>query len=152
VGRLHAISLGFCLVLASCVTVQRAPEASPAAGDESPRLLAVDPEIEKGCVVSPDGSMTRDAVQSCVHARLGPVEQCYIKVLMTDRTATGKLVLHLTVATSGAMAAVDLRTEGFSDAQFDGCVMTQVKGWQWPPRPESVGPLKVNYPVFLQTQ
>ncbi|MEZ4268414.1 MAG: AgmX/PglI C-terminal domain-containing protein [Myxococcota bacterium] len=151
-GHARLFFFGAALLFVGCVTVQRAPESSAVAGDESPRLLAVDPEIDKDCVVSADGGMTRDAVQSCIHARLGPVQQCYVKALMADRSLAGKVVLHLTVATSGAMAAVDVSTQGFADPAFDGCVMERVKAWQWPARPEAVGPLKVSYPVFLQTQ
>lgn len=151
-GHARVFFFASALLFGGCATAQRAPEPSPVAGDESPGLAAVDAEIEKGCVVSPDGTMGREAVQSCIHARLGPVRQCYIKALMADRSLAGKVVLHLTVATSGAMAAVDVSTQGFADPEFDGCVMERVKGWQWPPRPEAVGPLKVSYPVFLQTQ
>ncbi len=140
------------MVFAGCATAGRAPEPAPVAGDESPRLVAVDPEIDKDCVVSADGTMSREAVQSCIHARLGPVQQCYIKALMADRSRAGKVVLHLTVAPSGAMAAVDVTTQGFADPEFDGCVMERVQAWRWPPRPEAVGPLKVSYPVFLKTQ
>jgi hypothetical protein len=150
--RARAFLLAAVWLFSGCVTVERAPEKSPVVGDESPRLAAVDAEIDKDCLVSPDGTMSREAVQSCIHARLGPVQQCYIKALMADRSLAGKVVLHLTVATSGAMAAVDVSTQGFADPGFDGCVMARVKAWQWPPRPEAVGPLKVSYPVFLQTQ
>ncbi|MCB9787453.1 MAG: AgmX/PglI C-terminal domain-containing protein [Deltaproteobacteria bacterium] len=113
--------------------------------------MEVDPEIEQECVVQADGSMTREAVQACIHARLGPVQQCYVKSLMSDRSRQGKTTLHLAVGASGEMESTGVSTEGFSDPEFDSCVLKKVRDWKWPARPGASGPLLVNYPVFLKT-
>ena len=144
-----ALALGLAACASTSETRKPTPAPAPAEPDPQPEVQKVDPLAVEGCEAQPDGTMTRDGVQTCIHAQLVGVRACYIQALTRNRDARGKVAISITVAPGGHMAEVTALTTGFEDATFDACVVERAQRWVFPPRPEERGPLKVTYPVHL---
>ncbi|MGM0578810.1 MAG: AgmX/PglI C-terminal domain-containing protein [Myxococcota bacterium] len=121
-------------------------------GDQAPQVEQVDPLEVEGCEVQSDGTMTKEAVQTCVHAQLLDVRSCYIQALKADRSLKGKVRLRLEIAPAGHVADAEAETEGFEDPAFVECVEGRMLRWRFPERPAERGTMEVTYPVFLQTE
>ena len=135
-ARTHATLLAgsvLLLLLATACGGAPPPRPTPPPDDDpQPEVQVIDPLAVEGCEAQPDGTMTRDGVQTCIHAQLVGVRACYIQALIRDRTIKGKVSITIAVAPAGGMAEVSAATTGFQDATFDACVVERVETWRFP--------------------
>jgi len=141
--------------------VATAPEAArpePALGAESVKLdagLPV-PEPSKEAPRPPDhaasakaGTIDITATRAAARAQLGPVQQCFERAKMDDSTLAGSVVLRITIAGDGSVAATEITRSTLGAPQAEACIRQQISRWRLP-APSGGVAASFSYPLVFE--
>jgi TonB family protein len=96
-----------------------------------------------------DGFLDPAAVNKQVLARLGRIRHCYEQELATDRSLSGKIVVHWTIDLDGTTANVSIENATVQMGKVAACVVDRVKRWRFVPAPKE-GRVEMSFPFVFQ--
>jgi TonB family protein len=141
------VPLALALCLAGC-SKDAAPPQPPGAAQppapaapprgETPRPAARGDE-------GPAPELTLASFRKFTKQRSKEVRRCYEAALANDPTLRGKVTLTFTVLPGGGVSEVRVARSTFRTAAVPSCVVSVVRGWKTPFRPEA--PVDVEYPI-----
>jgi hypothetical protein len=79
-----------------------------------------------------DGSLSKEQINKVVRAHLAGVKYCYEKELQHKASLAGGVDIFWVIQPDGAVSKASIKGSTLSDAAVEGCIMRQVKQWQFP--------------------
>jgi hypothetical protein len=136
-------------LLAACGRGAPPPEtnAAPASATAPAPAAAKVPAAGRGAHVAegPAPELTLATFRKFTKKRGAEVRRCYEAALQNDPSLRGKLTLTFAVVPGGGVSEVRVAKSTFRSSAVPSCVVTVVRGWRTPFRPEE--PVDVEYPI-----
>jgi hypothetical protein len=82
-----------------------------------------------------DGSLSKEQVNKVVHAHLAGVKYCYEKELQHKTGLSGGVDIFWVIQPDGTVSKANVKGTTLGDAAVEGCILRQVKQWQFPKAP-----------------
>jgi len=82
-----------------------------------------------------DGSLSKDQINKVVRAHLAGVKYCYEKELQHKSSLSGGIDIFWVIQPDGAVSKASVKQSTMSDPAVEGCIVRQVKQWQFPKAP-----------------
>src|SRR4029079_17607098 len=82
-----------------------------------------------------DGSVSKEQVYKVVRAHLAGVKYCYEKELQHKPTLSGGIDVFWVIQPDGTVSKANVKNTTMGDAAVEGCIIRQVKQWQFPKAP-----------------
>ncbi|HXU60318.1 MAG TPA: AgmX/PglI C-terminal domain-containing protein [Polyangia bacterium] len=82
-----------------------------------------------------DGSLSKEQIEKVVRAHMAGVKYCYEKELQHKSSLAGGIDLYWVIQPDGAVSKANVKQSSLSDAAVEGCIVRQVKQWQFPKAP-----------------
>lgn len=122
-------------------TAPPAPVAAPAPPAAKAPAASRGARVEDG----PAPELTLATFRKFTKKREAEVRRCYEAALQNDPALRGKLTLTFAVLPAGGVSEVRVAKSTFRSSAVPSCVVTVVRGWRTPFRPEE--PVDVEYPI-----
>jgi hypothetical protein len=101
----------------------------PKLGDRGEREVKVSMSTGNG---ESDGSLSKDQIEKVVRAHAAGIKYCYEKELQRKPSLAGNIDMFWTIQPDGAVGKASVKASSMSDAAVEGCIIRQVKQWQFP--------------------
>ena len=95
-----------------------------------------------------DGSLSKEQINKVVRAHLAGVKYCYEKELQHKIVLAGGVDIFWVIQPDGTVSKANVKQSTMADAAVEGCIVRQVKQWQFPKAPGQT--IVGRYPVHLQ--
>jgi outer membrane biosynthesis protein TonB len=82
-----------------------------------------------------DGSLSKEQILKVVRAHMAGVKYCYEKELQHKPTLAGGVDMFWVIQPDGTVSKANVKTTSIGDAAVEGCILRQVKQWQFPKAP-----------------
>jgi hypothetical protein len=82
-----------------------------------------------------DGSLSKDQINKVVRAHLAGVKYCYEKELQHKSSLSGGIDIFWVIQPDGSVSKANVKQSTMNDAAVEGCIVRQVKQWQFPKAP-----------------
>jgi outer membrane biosynthesis protein TonB len=82
-----------------------------------------------------DGSLSKEQILKVVRAHMAGVKYCYEKELQHKPTLAGGVDMFWVIQPDGTVGKASVKTTSIGDAAVEGCILRQVKQWQFPKAP-----------------
>jgi hypothetical protein len=82
-----------------------------------------------------DGSLSKEAINKVVRAHLAGVKYCYEKELQHKSSLAGGVDIFWVIQPDGTVSKANVKQSTMNDAAVEGCIVRQVKQWQFPKAP-----------------
>jgi len=82
-----------------------------------------------------DGSLSKEQINKVVRAHLAGVKYCYEKELQHKSSLSGGVDIFWVIQPDGSVSKANVKSTTLSDAAVEGCILRQVKQWQFPKAP-----------------
>ncbi len=82
-----------------------------------------------------DGSLSKDQVYKVVKAHFAGVKYCYEKELQHKSSLSGNIDIFWVIQPDGTVSKANVKSSAMNDAAVEGCIVRQVKQWQFPKAP-----------------
>ena len=82
-----------------------------------------------------DGSLSKEQVYKVVKAHMAGVKYCYEKELQHKTSLAGGVDIFWVILPDGTVQKASLKSTTMSDPAVEGCILRQVKQWQFPKAP-----------------
>jgi hypothetical protein len=82
-----------------------------------------------------DGSLSKEQINKVVRAHLAGVKYCYEKELQRKTSLAGGVDIFWVIQPDGTVSKASVKGSTMSDAAVEGCIVRQVKQWQFPKAP-----------------
>jgi hypothetical protein len=82
-----------------------------------------------------DGSLSKDQINKVVRAHLAGVKYCYEKELQHKSSLSGGVDIFWVIQPDGTVSRASVKQSTMGDAAVEGCILRQVKQWQFPKAP-----------------
>jgi hypothetical protein len=82
-----------------------------------------------------DGSLSKEQINKVVRAHLAGVKYCYEKELQHKSGLSGGLDVFWVILPDGTVQKASIKSTTLGDAAVEGCILRQVKQWQFPKAP-----------------
>jgi hypothetical protein len=82
-----------------------------------------------------DGSLSREQILKVVRAHMAGVKYCYEKELQHKPTLAGGVDMFWVIQPDGTVSKASVKTSSISDTAVEGCILRQIKQWQFPKAP-----------------
>jgi hypothetical protein len=82
-----------------------------------------------------DGSLSKDQIMKVVRAHMAGVKYCYEKELQHKSSLAGGVDIFWVILPDGTVQKASLKGSTLSDPATEGCILRQVKQWQFPKAP-----------------
>jgi hypothetical protein len=82
-----------------------------------------------------DGSLSKEQINKVVRAHIAGVKYCYEKELQHKAGLSGGVDIFWVIQPDGAVSKSSVKSTTLSDAAVEGCILRQVKQWQFPKAP-----------------
>ncbi len=82
-----------------------------------------------------DGSLSKDQINKVVRAHMAGVKYCYEKELQHKSSLAGGIDLYWIIQPDGSVSKANVKQSTMGDAAVEGCIVRQVKQWQFPKAP-----------------
>jgi hypothetical protein len=79
-----------------------------------------------------DGSLSKEQINKVVRAHLAGVKYCYEKELQHKSGLSGGVDLYWVIQPDGNVQRASIKKTTMGDAAVEGCILRQVKQWQFP--------------------
>jgi hypothetical protein len=79
-----------------------------------------------------DGSLSKEQINKVVRAHLAGVKYCYEKELQHKSGLSGGVDIFWVIQPDGSVSKANVKSTTMSDAAVEGCILRQVKQWQFP--------------------
>jgi hypothetical protein len=97
-----------------------------------------------------DGSLSKEQINKVVRAHLAGIKYCYEKELQHKAGLSGGIDVFWVIQPDGTVSKANVKNTTMGDAAVEGCIVRQVKQWQFPKAPAqtTVG----RYPFIFKGQ
>ena len=82
-----------------------------------------------------DGSLSKEQINKVVRAHLAGIKYCYEKELQHKATLSGGIDIFWIIQPDGTVSKANVKNTTMGDAAVEGCIVRQVKQWQFPKAP-----------------
>jgi hypothetical protein len=82
-----------------------------------------------------DGSLSKEQINKVVRAHLAGVKYCYEKELQHKTGLSGGVDIFWVIQPGGDVSKASVKSSTLGDAAVEGCILRQVKQWQFPKAP-----------------
>jgi len=82
-----------------------------------------------------DGSLSKEQINKVVRAHLAGVKYCYEKELQHKTGLSGGVDIFWVIQPDGSVSKASVKNTTLGDAAVEGCILRQVKQWQFPKAP-----------------
>ena len=82
-----------------------------------------------------DGSLSKEQVYKVVKAHFAGVKYCYEKELQHKTSLSGNIDIFWVIQPDGTVSKANVKSSAMNDAAVEGCIVRQVKQWQFPKAP-----------------
>ena len=82
-----------------------------------------------------DGSLSKEQINKVVRAHLAGVKYCYEKELQHKSGLSGGVDIFWVIQPDGTVSKASVKSTTLGDAAVEGCILRQVKQWQFPKAP-----------------
>jgi hypothetical protein len=82
-----------------------------------------------------DGSLSKEQIMKVVRAHMAGVKYCYEKELQHKTSLAGGVDLFWVIQPDGSVSKANVKSSTLSDTAVEGCIVRQVKQWQFPKAP-----------------
>jgi hypothetical protein len=82
-----------------------------------------------------DGSLSKEQINKVVRAHIAGVKYCYEKELQHKVGLSGGVDIFWVIQPDGTVSKSSVKSTTLSDAAVEGCILRQVKQWQFPKAP-----------------
>ncbi len=82
-----------------------------------------------------DGSLSKEQVYKVVKAHFAGVKYCYEKELQHKSSLSGNVDVFWVIQPDGTVSKANIKSSAMNDAAVEGCIVRQVKQWQFPKAP-----------------
>jgi hypothetical protein len=82
-----------------------------------------------------DGSLSKEQINKVVRAHLAGVKYCYEKELQHKQTLSGGVDIFWVIQPDGSVSKANVKSTTLNDSATEGCILRQVKQWQFPKAP-----------------
>jgi len=82
-----------------------------------------------------DGSLSKEQINKVVRAHLAGVKYCYEKELQHKQSLSGGVDIFWVIQPDGNVQKASIKSSTLGDAAVEGCILRQVKQWQFPKAP-----------------
>ena len=82
-----------------------------------------------------DGSLSKEQVYKVVKAHFAGVKYCYEKELQHKSSLSGNIDIFWVIQPDGTVSKANVKASAMNDAAVEGCIVRQVKQWQFPKAP-----------------
>ncbi|HVT09502.1 MAG TPA: AgmX/PglI C-terminal domain-containing protein [Polyangia bacterium] len=82
-----------------------------------------------------DGSLSKEQINKVVRAHLAGVKYCYEKELQHKSSLAGGVDIFWVIMPDGTVSKANVKQSTMADAAVEGCIVRQVKQWQFPKAP-----------------
>ena len=113
---------------------------SAQAGSVAPKVTPGTPEVQ--------GSLDKDLIRRIVRRHVRELEKCYQDGLAEDPELQGRVVLAITILSTGAVGSAVVQSTTLHNQAVEQCLAAAVKGFQFP-RPAG-GNVVITYPFILK--
>ena len=104
----------------------------PKLGDRGEREVKISMSTGNG---ESDGSLSKDQIEKVVRAHAAGIKYCYEKELQRKPTLSGNVDMFWVILPDGSVQKANVKSTSMSDAAVEGCIIRQVKQWQFPKAP-----------------
>lgn len=94
------------------------------------------------------GFLSKEQINRVVQANRAAIKYCFESALQHEPHLSGAMTAHWRIDRSGAVATVRVAKTTLSNAKVEGCVLRQIKRWQFP-KPDG-GEVDVDYPFLFR--
>jgi hypothetical protein len=95
-----------------------------------------------------DGSLSKEAIAKVVRAHMAGVKYCYEKELQHKSGLAGGVDIFWVIQPDGSVSKANIKTSALGDAAVEGCILRQVKQWQFPKAPGQT--IVARYPFIFK--
>jgi hypothetical protein len=88
-----------------------------------------------------------EQISHVVEGNQKAVKFCFERAMKKGQQLSGKMEVEFTIAPTGLVAAVEIKTPKYKDTEFAECTAQAIKGWKFPRF--SGDPVAVEYPFIL---
>jgi hypothetical protein len=82
-----------------------------------------------------DGSLSKEQINKVVRAHLAGIKYCYEKELQHKSSLAGGIDVFWVIQPDGTVSKANVKNTTMGDAAVEGCIIRQVKQWQFPKAP-----------------
>jgi hypothetical protein len=82
-----------------------------------------------------DGSLSKEQINKVVRAHLAGIKYCYEKELQHKASLAGGIDVFWVIQPDGTVSKPNVKNTTMGDAAVEGCIVRQVKQWQFPKAP-----------------
>jgi hypothetical protein len=82
-----------------------------------------------------DGSLSKEQINKVVRAHLAGVKYCYEKELQHKSGLSGGVDIFWVIQPDGSVSKANVKSTTLGDTAVEGCILRQVKQWQFPKAP-----------------
>jgi hypothetical protein len=82
-----------------------------------------------------DGSLSKEQIYKVVKAHEAGVKYCYEKELQHKASLGGNIDIFWVIQPDGTVSKANIKSSAMNDAAVEGCIVRQVKQWQFPKAP-----------------
>jgi hypothetical protein len=82
-----------------------------------------------------DGSLSKEQIYKVVKAHMAGVKYCYEKELQHKTSLSGGVDMFWVIQPDGTVGKANVKKSTIGDAAVEGCILRQVKQWQFPKAP-----------------
>jgi hypothetical protein len=82
-----------------------------------------------------DGSLSKEQINKVVRAHLAGVKYCYEKELQHKQSLSGGVDIFWVIQPDGSVSKASVKNTTLNDSATEGCILRQVKQWQFPKAP-----------------
>jgi hypothetical protein len=82
-----------------------------------------------------DGSLSKEQINKVVRAHLAGIKYCYEKELQHKSSLAGGIDIFWVIQPDGTVSKANVKNTTMGDAAVEGCIVRQVKQWQFPKAP-----------------
>ena len=82
-----------------------------------------------------DGSLSKEQINKVVRAHLAGIKYCYEKELQHKASLAGGIDVFWIIQPDGTVSKANVKNTTMGDAAVEGCIIRQVKQWQFPKAP-----------------
>lgn len=95
------------------------------------------------------GGLDMDQIAAVIARHQGEIIYCYEKGLQVKSSLSGRVGIRWVINGAGKVSTAAIESSSLKSAQVEGCIVSRLKGWQFP-KPVGGVNVKVSYPFVLK--
>ncbi len=97
------------------------------------------------------GSLDKEIIRRVIRKHRREIKYCYEQELIKNKNLAGKVVVEVTVASTGAVVAAVKRSSTLNNSKVERCMTSKIRRWIFP-EPNGGGIVRVSYPFVFSSK